>query len=331
MIYKSYILEKNLEPIFKHKMFLFYGENFGLLNEFKEKVKKITLKIETINLNQEMIIKDRNLITKEILNKSLFHEKKVLFISQVNDKILDIIEEISDKISDERIYIFADKLEKKSKLRSYFEKSKVYGSTVCYSDNEITIKNLISSKLKDFSGVSPNVISHIFQSTGLDRNNVNNEIKKIESCFNDKRISAKELGELLNLPMNEDLNELKDQALKGNKIITNKLLSETNLLDEHTIYFLNLVNQRINRLKEVISLSKNKNFEKNISEIKPPIFWKDKPIIVEQCKKWSLKKLQKAQNKTFETEKKIKSNATIKKSLLVQNLVIDLCQSANSS
>ena len=109
MIYKSYILEKNLEPIFKHKIFLFYGENFGLLNEFKEKVKKITLKIETINLNQEMIIKDRNLITKEILNKSLFHEKKVLFISQVNDKILDIIEEISDKISDERIYIFADK------------------------------------------------------------------------------------------------------------------------------------------------------------------------------------------------------------------------------
>ncbi len=298
MIYKSYILEKNLEPVFKHKMFLFSGENFGLLNEFKEKIKSKTKKIETINLNQEIIIKDKSLIAKEILNKSLFHEKKIIFINQADDKILSIIEEISKKISDERIFIFAGKLEKKSKLKSYFDKNEFYGSVICYSDNEITIKNLISSRLKGFKGVSPNLISQIYQSTGLDRNNVKNEIEKIESCFSDMNIIPDKLDDLLNLPVNENLNELRDQALKGNRSSTNKLLAETILLDEHSIYFLNLVNQRISKLKEIINNS-NDNIESNLSKIKPPIFWKDKPVIMVQCKKWNLKRLQEAQNKTF--------------------------------
>ena len=39
MIYKSYLLEKNIE-LLKNKIVLFYGENLGLKDELKEKIKK---------------------------------------------------------------------------------------------------------------------------------------------------------------------------------------------------------------------------------------------------------------------------------------------------
>ena len=67
-----------------------------------------------------------------------------------------------------------------------------------------------------------------------------------------------------------------------------------------------------------------------IANLKPPIFWKDKPIIIEQAKKWNKDKLKLAQKKTFDTEIKIKSDSTIRKDLLIKNLLIELCATVNS-
>ena len=39
MIYKSYLLEQNINSI-KNNIVLFYGENLGLKNELKEKIKQ---------------------------------------------------------------------------------------------------------------------------------------------------------------------------------------------------------------------------------------------------------------------------------------------------
>ena len=67
-----------------------------------------------------------------------------------------------------------------------------------------------------------------------------------------------------------------------------------------------------------------------IANLKPPIFWKDKPIIIEQAKKWNKDKLKLAQKKAFDTEIKIKSDSTIRKDLLIKNLLIELCATVNS-
>ena len=52
MIFKSYILEENLNSIDNYKMFLFYGENHGLKQEFKEKIKTQNKTREILNLFQ---------------------------------------------------------------------------------------------------------------------------------------------------------------------------------------------------------------------------------------------------------------------------------------
>ena len=332
MIFKSYILEQNIKSINNQKLFLFYGENQGLKKDLKEKLKIEYKNQEILNLLQDEIIKNKSILANEINNKSLFNEKKVIFINQVNDKILDIIEEVAENIQDERIFLFSDILDKKSKLRNYFEKSKSCGITACYKDNEIIIRKIIMMKLNGYQGLTSEVTNLIIQNTGLDRNKVTNEIDKIVSCFKNKKIDIKMLDSLLNVRTSDDFNQLKDEALNGNKINTNRLLADTIFEEENDIYYLNSINQRINKLNEIENMKKeNSNIELIVSNLKPPVFWKDKPILIEQSKKWDKEKIRLALKKTYNTEIKIKSSSSIKKNLLIKNLIVELCTTANSA
>ena len=332
MIYKSYILEENIKSVENLKIILFYGENEGLKKEFKEKIKVQNKNQEILNLLQDEVIKNENILINEINNKSLFNEKKIIFINEVNDKILNIIEEILENIQEERIFLFSNVLDKRSKLRSFFEKSKTSGIVPCYQDNEITIKRIIMKKLTGYQGLSSEVTDFIIQNTGLDRNKVNNEIDKITSCFQDKKIDLKKIDLLLNIKTSDDFNLLKDEALNGNKINTNRLLADTVFEVENNIYYLNAINQRINKLNEIENMKKdNSNIESLISNLKPAVFWKDKPMLIQQSKKWNKEKLTKALNDTYKVEVSIKSKSYIRKDLLIKNLIIDLCSTANSA
>ncbi len=330
MIFKSYILEKSFQTIDKCKLFVFYGENQGLKKEFKEKLRSENKGKEILNLFQDEIIKNKNILTNEIYNKSLFNDKKIFFIDQANDKILDLIEEVVQNIQNEKIFIFSDILEKRSKLRSYFEKSKFCGIAACYKDNEITIRKIIEEKLSSYQGLTSQVINLITQNTGLDRNKVNNEIDKIMCCFEDKKIDLEKIELLLNIRTSDDFNLLKDEALNGNKINTNKLLADTVFEPENNIYYLNSINQRINKLNEIQNIKhQNSSIETLITSLKPPVFWKDKSILIEQSKKWNKNKIREALKKTYQAELEIKSNSSIRKDLLIKNLVIELCVTVN--
>ena len=176
---------------------------------------------------QEEILKNKNDFLNEIFNISLFDEKKIYFIDQANDKILEIIEELENKVVEQKFFFFSDNLDKKSKLRSFFEKSKKAGIVPCYPDNEIALRNIILQELKNFKGLTTEALNIILNSCNLDRLKLNNEIDKILSYFDNKTINIEKLGQLLNLSENENFNHLKDAAINGNKKQTNKLMSET--------------------------------------------------------------------------------------------------------
>ena len=292
MIFKSYQIEKDLEKILNFKIFVFYGENEGLKKEFKKKLKDKVKKNEIINFFQEDIIKNKDLLVREIANKSLFNENKTIFINQVNEKLFDVIENISETLDNEKIYLFAEPLDKRSKLRAFFEKQEQLGIVPCYQDNEITLQKLIVDKLNGYTGLNQEIINLMIQTSNLDRNKLNNEIEKIQICFSEKKIEKNKIEALLNIKTNEDFAELKDAAIKGNKIKTNRLLADTIFEGENNVYYLNSINQRINKLKEIEDLKQNSsNIEVLVAGLKPPVFWKDKPILIEQSKKWNKKKL----------------------------------------
>ena len=328
MLYKSYLIEQNFSTL-KSNITLFYGENLGLKKEFKDLIKLNNKNKEIIKFIQDQILKNENILFNEINNVSLFEKEKIILIDNVDDRILETLKEIEDKLNDIKIYIFSEILEKKSKIRNYFEKSKKYGIVPCYQDNEIGLKKIINNKLKGYEGLTPYNVNLIFDNCDFDRSKLLNEIEKIKIFFDKKKIDTNDLQKLLNIKSSDNFDYLKDEALAGNKIKTNKLLSQTIIETEKVMYYLNSINQRLDKLME-INQSNEKNLIGIIDNLKPPIFWKDKPKVIEQAKKWSLEKTKKMREKTYNFEVYIKSNSIVNKDLLVKKLIIDMCLLANA-
>ena len=328
MIYKSYLIEGNID-LLKENIILFYGENLGLKDDLKNKIKDSKKEASILIYNQDDILKNEDLFFNEILNASLFEEKKIFFINEATDKILNVIENIRDKIDNHEIFLFSEILEKKSKIRNYFEKDKKLAAVACYNDNEITIKKIIQERLKGFTGLSSQNINTLIENCGLDRSKLKNELEKIIIFFSDKKINDGNLDELLNIKENNNFNSLKDEAMNGNKIKTNKLLGDTIFEKEKNILYINLINQRLMKLSALIEMTKLTNIDKAINEIKPPIFWKDKPFYIAQIKKWNSQKIKNILNSTFNLEVTVKSNSSINHDLLIKKLIVDICNLAN--
>ena len=326
MLYKSYLIEENINNLNK-ELFLFFGENIGLKEEIKKKIKLVNSSSEILYFNQDEILKNNQQIFNEFNNFSLFEKEKIIFIDQVNDKILETIKEIDKKFDTQKMYLFSDLLDKKSKIRNYFEKSNHCGAVACYADNEISIKKIILTRLKGFEGLSPNNINLIVENSNLDRVKLNNEISKIVDYFQDKKILTNKLEKILDSAINDNFNAIRDGALNGNKISTNKLLNETVINAEKSIYYLATVNQRINKLSEV---NDSKNIEETLNKMKPPIFWKDKPNFIIQAKKWDTKKIKSMLDKIYRLEIVFKTNSLINKKILMKKLLVDMCNVANA-
>ncbi len=327
MQYKSYLIEDDINKI-NENIILFYGENIGLQSEFRDKIKK-EKNIEIISFNQHEILGNTNVFFNEINNISLFVSRKYFIINMCNDKFIEVLKQIKN-LDNQKVFLFADALEKKSKLRNLFEKTKSYASIPCYTDNELTIKKILMNKLKGFKNLTNFNINIIVENSNLDRIKLNNEIEKIITYFQDKRITTKELLTLLNEKVNDNFNNLRDASLIGNKNNTNKLLTETIIETEKNIFYLNVLNQRLNTLSELNNHDNGENLEKRIDEYRPPIFWKDKPNLIAQAKKWNRVKIKSILAKSYSLEKKIKTDSNVNHKILLKKLIIEICDTANS-
>jgi len=333
VILKSYIVEQNLKILDKYQAVLMYGENEGIKDSIKIKLKKNNKDSEAIIFFEEEILKNKDLLYGNITNESLFNEKKIIFIQSATDKILSEIIECLDKNNPNiKIYILSENLDKKSKLRSLFEKEKKLATFPCYEDNERTLINYISNELNNYKGLTGELINFIISNSSLNRKIIQSELVKIKSFFKDMVINKKQLMELLNFKNNNGFEEIRDSALTGNKQKINRLLSEMELINEESYFYLNNLNYRILKLIEIQKKNEMyKDYEKALENIKPPIFWKDKPTYLEQLKKWDPKKLNKASHKIGNAEMLMKINYQIRNDLVIKDLIIDLTREASNS
>ena len=318
MIIKSYELNK-IDPK-KNYFFLFYGENEGQKNQIIENnFKKIFLK-KIFYYEENEILNNKDIFFENILSKSFFENEKLIIINRVTDKIISIIEEVLEKeIEDVIIILNSRNLEKKSKLRNLFEKNK---KTICvpfYEDNNQTLNSIVSLFFRNKKiPISQQLINVLVERSRGDRKNLTNELEKIENySLNRKNLNLKAIIKLTNLSDNYSASELVDHSLAKNTRKTVSILSENNYSDEDNIIIIRTLLAKLKRLVKIYELvDKKNNIEQAITVCKPPIFWKDKPIVIQQIRSWKKDHLQNLIYETNEIELLIKKNSTIAKNIL---------------
>ena len=307
MILKSYeITNINLH---KNNLVLFYGKNEALKDQA---INLINKNKQIFIFDEKEILENQNYFLETVTTKSLFEKEKTILIKRASDKILKVIEYIYSKnLKDINIIVNSDELEKKSKLRIFFEKEKECVCVPFYPDNEQTLIKLAYNFFKENKiMVTQYSINQIVNKTLGDRKSLINELEKIAQFSRDKKnIKDEDIAKIINLNENYSISELVNNFLAKNKKKIVNILNENNYSNDDCVL---IIRSFLNKSKKILKLSeeyeKNNNINITISNARPPIFWKEKEITVQQIQKWKPKKIKQLIYKLNELELKIKKN-----------------------
>ncbi len=329
MILKSFEIENNIKAILKYKFVLIYGENIGLKEKLKKDIIKLNNKSEIINLYQEDISRNNDVIVNEVKNISLFAEDKTIVVNQISERVFNSINSLLKNQENFRIILIGELLDKKSKLRSLFEKESSLATIPCYNDNEITLRKIIESELKDYKNLNSNIVNMIINYSNSNRKTIMSNVDKIKSFYDKKFISEESLDALLNSDRNEVFENIRDAALNRDKVKLNYLLGEFVFANEDIYLYLNMINYRLIKLLDIHKQNtNNERFEIVINKIRPPIFWKDKAIYLNLLKKWDKQRVIEALRYLGNTEKKIKNNSRLDGLALIKNSITNICSNS---
>jgi len=311
MIVKSFEVEK-IKSI-KNKLILLYGSNEGhKLQVIKEFFVK-HFNGEILRIDEKEILNNYEEFISSLINKSLFKEYKLIVISRASEKILKLVDEVLErKIEKIKIVINSDNLEKKSKLRSLFEKSKEIICIPFYEDNEKNLSSIAQNFFRQKKiRISQEIINLLIGRSRGDRGNLINELNKIENLsITKKNIDIDDVLKLTNLSENYSVFELAENYLAKNKRQVSKILNENNFANDECVLILRTI---LNRSKRLLKLKESQNEIGNIdlviSSFKPPIFWKEKDAVKKQIQSWSSDEVKKIIYKINDLEILIKKNS----------------------
>jgi len=336
VISKSYEIEKKIPDLSKHNLLLLYGENIGLKKDIRSKIKidlnKKEQDIEILSFYENEIIDNEDDFYNSIYSGSLFSNKKMITINNGSDKILKLIEDIYIKYPENLILIiFSEILERKSKLRIFFEKSSTALCVPCYADNNKSLETILTSELrKNNITISRESINLLIDKSNNDRNNLRNEIEKIKAySLNKKNLSVEEIKSIANFSGEYKSDSLINECLNGDINQYKKIVSE---LYVNTVNYVFLLRILYNKIQKLLSIKKLENSTKDIdvliSSFKPAIFWKEKPIIKKQLSIWNQEDLKEITNKINEIELSCKKNPLLSK-VIFFNFFNKLCKQAS--
>lgn len=324
MIIKHFELNKSVH--LKNNLYLLYGKNEGMQNEIIKTHFLNNFSGTIIKYEENEFISNFENIISEILNKSLFDEQKTIIVSRVSDKITKFVDKILEReIEDVKIILKASMLDKRSKLRILFEKSKYLVSIPFYEDNFQDLIKIVNKFLKDNNiKISMEAINLLVDRSSGNRENLKIELDKLHNySYTKKNINIDEIKKLSNLAENYGVDKLADKYLSKDRRNVAKILNENNFSDEDCVLIIRTLLIKSKRLLGIIeNYKKTKNIDDVISKTRPPIFWKDKQTVKTQVKNWELEDLKIKIYEINDLEILVKSNS--KNSLnIVSNFIVN--------
>ena len=337
MIIKSYEVQKNKSNLSKYNFFLLYGENFGLKKDIKDII-KIAIKqkddsLEMLSVYETEIFDNEENFYNSIYSRSLFSNKKIITIFDATDKIMKKIDSVYDSYTKNVfLVIVSGILEKKSKLRNFFETSKKTICIPCYLDSQKDLKIIAQSEFrKNNISLSSEAINLLIEKSNSDRGNLKNEIEKIKTyLLNKKNIGLGAIKSLINFSGDYKSDILVNECLCGNISQYKKIISEMYVNTVNQILLLRILSNKVQRLLNIKKQeNKSNNIEHLINISKPAIFWKEKPMVKKQLSIWNLNDLKKIISEINNTEHLCKKNSQVSKAIFF-NFFLKICIKANN-
>ncbi len=263
-------------------------------------------------LDMPHIMEDPALLADELRTVHMLADKRVVFIRGATDKLTSIIEAAAEFFHDGVFLLIAgDDLGSRSSLRAWFEKATNAASLPCYHDEARDIQQLIQKHFADESIIAEEgVIQHLIQQLGNDRYVTQQELGKLVLYAGDsKRISLEDARLLIDYNRDVELDDvvhaLADRYLQQLDHVLQVQIRE----NPSPVPYLRSLQRYFNRLYSLrIELDKGKDAETLIKSLRPPVFYKNVPVMVRHLQNWKLDQIVKALRILIDAELASKSS-----------------------
>lgn len=312
----------------KTNIVLVYGNDNGGVNAMAKRLAKRFLGAEEspdslVKLSPEDLKEDTEIIATALSSRSFFCHKKVVIVEDAADGILEIVHKVAAmQGADNLLIVCAGELKKESKLRKFFEDSKILTALLCYKEDTAGLKRRISELLRGNSvSADQDVIEYLAANLGEDKLITQNEIEKISIYLGDaKTLSFEEATEIVADNSDMALNDIAFAISCKNKTGLEKSLARAIADNTAPVAIIRAILWHFNRLLSVKMMIKNGvQPDQAIDSLR--LFFKHKDMFKLSLRQWNEERLIRAVNALTELELSLKSNYTDEEMLMRDKLL----------
>lgn len=302
-------------------IYLLYGEEEFLIDEEIKKIIKKS-KVDNINISRyNMELDNMKNIIDDACTISLFEEKKVIIIKNIEiylkEKETSIFEEYIKNITEDTILVLiAKKLDEKKKITKTL---KQLSENKEFNKNK-NISNTVKKMFDDYK-IDYKTIDLLISMTGNDLRIINQEVEKLKTYKTNKEITTEDVIELVSTSESDDIFDLINSIVKKDKENAFRIYSNLIKKNEEPIKIIVTLANQFRLIYQSKELYKKGNREESISQILNIHPYRIK-LALEKSKNYSSKVLLNYLLKLSEIDSKIKKG-TIDKYLALELFILE--------
>ncbi len=313
--------------------YLFYGADLGAVRNAAEQViaalKRQDSNLEVTTLMSDAFKEDPNRLTQEGASASLFAARRVLWLKNPPDNLLDELDGyLTNANADTPILIItSDSFNTKSKTVTLINESPAAAALGCYLEEGAQLRQTISDVLRGGGyTLVPEALAFLSESLGADKGATLSELSKLMLYKgDDKRISLDDVQACFAGSAPASMDELLMSALSGDTLTTNKKLRLLLEEDANCVSVVRAFLSKINQLLRVQGLmAQGVNTDEAIKKTPPFISFKYTTLWKQIVLSWPMSFTIEAQRLTIEAEKNLKSG--LPENLILSRFLASVCQ-----
>lgn len=281
---------------------LFYGPDAGMARERSQAVTRVLLgekpdPLAVLDVSEAKLLADPAFLADELAGFGFLTDRRVMLIRDAGDKLTKILEAASDLMrADVYIIVLSGELGPRSSLRAWFEKSPQAASVACYHDEARDMGDLIRETFgKANIAITSEVVSYLVSQLGNDRYVTRQELEKMITYMgDDTTLTLQEACLLTNYNQETDLDEAINALADKNLMALDKALNQLVKEGVQPIQYLRALSRYFHRLYAIKLQAKQSNIDAVIAALRPPVFFKQVPILTRHAKQWQLEAIAKA-------------------------------------
>ena len=315
----NYIQQHNVED----KIFLLYGNNFGLLDEIcKQMMEKLDFNLNdpfsNVKISASQFMNNENILIEELSTLTVFQSSKNILldirdISSVDTLLKTLQRTFSSNFKNYKLIIIASHIKSNSSLIKFFNNLQNCLLVPCYEEDLKMLESKVKNYLfKNNIKLNKNELSSILLKLSKDSKINKNLFEKLDLLLLSEEINASIFCESFDDNLETDTNILVNSSLCGEFTKATKMLYSSKL---SKISSTQICRKFLNKLKLIETLltflENGVTFENAISKSGVNVFFKEKDELFKQTKIWNKKSVCLSINKFLETEIKCKLNSEL--------------------